>query len=34
VDLDQLKLSVMFSVTAPGSELYPFEAKVLFPIPR
>lgn len=25
VNLEQLKLSVMFSVTAPGSELYPFD---------
>jgi hypothetical protein len=24
-NLEQLKLSVMFSVTAPGSELYPFD---------
>jgi hypothetical protein len=27
VNLEQLKLSVMFSVTAPGSELYPFDPK-------
>ena len=27
VNLEQLKLSVMFSVTAPGSELYPFDPR-------
>jgi hypothetical protein len=27
VNLEQLKLSVMFSVTAPGADLYPFDAR-------
>jgi hypothetical protein len=27
VNLEQLKLSVMFSVTAPGAEIYPFDPK-------
>ena len=27
VNLEQLKLSVMFSVTAPGSDLYPFDPR-------
>jgi hypothetical protein len=30
VNLEQLKLSVMFSVTAPGSELYPFDPRFCF----
>ena len=28
VNLEQLKLTVMFSVTAPGSELYPFDPRL------
>jgi len=27
VNLEQLKLSVMFSVTAPGADLYPFDPR-------
>ena len=27
VNLEQMKLSVMFSVTAPGSDVYPFDAR-------
>jgi hypothetical protein len=33
VNLEQLKLSVMFSVTAPGSELYPFDPKFCSHLP-
>lgn len=28
VNLEQLKLSVMFSVTAPGADLYPFDSRL------
>ena len=32
INLEQLKLSVMFSVTAPGAHLYPFDHRFCFRI--